>query len=378
MIYLDNAATTFQKPECVKKAVIYALNNYSSPGRGGYLPAMKAAEAVYSARDALSELFNIKTPENIIFTDNATTAINTALKGALSPGDSFAISGMEHNAVAWPARSLTEKRCHLYNSEAISDGYITKESVKKVIFPGMRLFCLIHSSNVCGSLNDIEEIGKELKKLGIIFMVDASQSAGCTHIDVEKYSIDILAFPGHKALLGPQGSGGLYIRDGLELSPLTEGGTGSMSESLLQPSILPDRFESGTLNVPAIAGLSAGVKFILRHGAENIGNAENELTMLLAEELSSVKGVKLIGNPMTKKKTAVLSIVTEKDPIKLSELLFKNYGICTRAGIHCAPLAHKTLGTFESGTIRFSPGLFTSRNDIKKTALAVLKSLKEI
>ncbi len=378
MIYLDNAATTFQKPECVKNAVIYALNNYSSPGRGGYSLSLKAAETVYSAREALAELFNVKTPENIVFTDNATTAINTALKGILSPGDSFAISGMEHNAVARPSESLRKRGCHLYIAEGNPEGYVTKEAVKKALFPGMRLLCLIHSSNVCGSMNDLEAIGKEAKKLGIIFMVDASQSAGCTDIDVEKCGIDILAFPGHKGLLGPPGTGALYIREGVDLTPLTEGGTGSMSESLLQPSILPDRFESGTLNVPAIAGLLSGVKFILHHGAENIGKAENELTKLLAEDLSSISGINILGSPFSKDRTAVLSVASGKDCIKLSELLSKDYGICTRAGLHCAPLAHKTLGTFESGTIRFSPGIFTRRADIKKTALAVSKCLKAI
>ena len=378
MIYLDNAATTFQKPECVKNAVIYALNNLGSPGRGTYLPSIKATETVYSAREALAQLFNIKTPENIIFTDNATTAINTALKGLLSPGDSFAISGMEHNAVARPAESLRQKGCHLYMIDGNSEGYITAEAVKKVLFPGIRLLCLIHSSNVSGSLNNLEAIGKEAKKLGIIFMVDASQSAGCCSIDVEKYGIDILAFPGHKALLGPPGTGALYIKEGLSLTPLTEGGTGSMSESLLQPIILPDRFESGTLNVPAIAGLLAGVNFVIQHGAENIGKVENELTKLLAEDLSAIKGLKLIGAPFSDTKTAVLSVSSDKDCIRLSELLFKNYGICTRAGLHCAPLAHKTLGTIESGTLRFSPGIFTHRSEIKKTALAVSKCLKEL
>ncbi len=377
MIYLDNAATSFIKPACVKKAVIFALNNLASPGRGGYTPSLKAAETLYSLREALAGLFNIKTPENIIFTNNATTSINTALKGYLSPGDSFAISSMEHNAVSRPSETLKQKGCHLYIVQGNKDGYITADAVKKVIFPGMKLLCLTHASNVCGSLNDLKAIGDETKKFGITFMVDASQSAGCIPIDVEKCGIDILAFPGHKALLGPQGIGGLYIREGLNLNPLTEGGTGSMSESLLQPSFLPDRFESGTPNIPAAAGLLAGVRFIKAHGISSIGKAELELANLLAEELSSVKGIKTVGD-LTGDRCSVLSIVTEKDSIKLSELLFKNYGICVRAGLHCAPLAHKTLGTIDSGTIRFSPGIFTRREDIKKTAYAVSKCLNEI
>ena len=378
MIYLDNAATSFQKPECVKKAVFYAINNFASPGRGGYKFSTDASSIVFSAREALAGLFNIKTPENIIFTNNATTSINIALKGLLRPYDKVFTSSMEHNAVARPLESLSKKGCDVSYIAADSNGYISPVDVKNALTPDTRLLCLIHSSNVSGSKNDIDAIGKAAKANGTIFMVDASQSAGSSDINVERSGIDILAVPGHKGLLGPCGTGALYIRSGLSLAPLTEGGTGSMSESLLQPDIFPDRFESGTLNVPGISGLLAGVKFIKKLTPTAIGEYECALTASLAEDLSVIKGVKLIGDPFSKSRSAVLSIVTPIDCITLSDELYKKYGICARAGLHCAPLAHKTLGTFDSGTVRFSPGIFTRREDIKKTALAISRCLKQI
>ncbi len=377
MIYLDNAATTFQKPECVKKAVINALNTCASPGRGGYILSRKASSVVYSAREALARLFNIPEPENIVFTNNATTAINTALKGVLKSGDKVLTTSMEHNSVLRPLKTLEKQGIETSYIKADSCGYISPEAVAKSLTPDTRLLCLIHSSNVCGSKNDLVSIGIEAKRKGVLFMVDASQSAGCSSIDVRRHNIDILAFPGHKGLLGPQGSGGLYIRKGIDISPLTEGGTGSMSESLLQPDIFPDRLESGTLCVPAIAGLLAGTNHILKVGAEEIGKYERYLTRILAEDLSAIRGVELKGSPFSENCSAVLSVVTPMDCFSLSDKLFKNHGICVRAGLHCAPLAHKTLGTFDTGTVRFSPGIYTTPRDIKKTVSAVSKCLKE-
>ncbi|MDO5478945.1 MAG: aminotransferase class V-fold PLP-dependent enzyme, partial [Clostridia bacterium] len=217
----------------------------------------------------------------------------------------------------------------------------------------------------------------ETRKRGVLFMVDASQSAGSTIIDTERSNIDILAFPGHKGLLGPQGSGGLYIRKGIDIIPLTEGGTGSLSESLLQPDILPDRYESGTLNVPSIVGLLSGVKYLQKVGIYEIERHEKELSTVLAEDFSMIKGVKLVGSPFSGEHSAVLSIVTPVDCISLADKLYSDYGICVRAGLHCAPLAHKTLGTFDTGTVRFSPGPFTTKPEIKKAAYALYRCLKE-
>ncbi len=375
MIYLDNAATSFLKPDSVKKAVNFSLNNFSSPGRGSYRNAYCASEIIFSAREALAKLFNIDSSENIIFTDNATTAINTALKGLIKEGDSFLISTMEHNAVARPSNLLNEKGATLYYVKGDEKGFVKKEALLSSLNPDIKLVCLIHSSNVTGSINDLTEIGKELKERDILFMVDASQSAGSVPIDVEKSCIDILAFPGHKGLLGPQGTGGLYIREGILPDSLTEGGTGSFSESLTQPLVLPDRFESGTPNVPGISGLLSGVNFILRHKVENIHAYETELIRILAEDFSVIPSVKIMGTP-GENSTSVMSIVTKEDSSVLAEKLYKNHGICVRAGLHCAPLAHETIGTFDTGTVRFSPGFFNTREEMKKTALALCKCLK--
>lgn len=377
MIYLDNAATSFLKPKSVREAVMRAMSSAASPGRGGYREAVKASEIVFSARESLARLFNINTPENIIFTNNATTAINTALKGAVGKYDNLAISSMEHNAVARPANKLSDEGVGLTLIKADSQGYVTAEAVDRVLAGNkVNLVCLIHASNVSGSLNDIEKIGKIVKKHNALFMVDASQSAGAVGIDVEKCNIDLLAFPGHKGLLGPQGTGGLYIRDGLMLNSLTEGGTGSMSESLKQPDILPDRFEAGTANVPGIAGLNAGAGYILKVGADNIGRKERELAKILAEDLSVINGVKVYGRPGGEESVGVVSITTPLGSVELSDMLSKEYNIAVRAGLHCAPLAHKTLGTIETGTVRFSPGIFTTKEQIKFTARAVSQCLK--
>lgn len=377
MIYLDNAATSFIKPVAVKRAVMRAMEEASSPGRGGYREAVRAGEIVFSAREALAELFNIPAPENIVFTQNATAAINTALKGLVGKNDTLVISKMEHNAVARPAKSLSDKGAEVLLIPADKDGFVRPEAMEQV-FSGRRvkLACVIHASNVSGSVNDIELLGRTAKKHGALFMVDASQSAGCVPIDVEKMGIDILAFPGHKALLGPQGTGGLYIREGLCPDTLMEGGTGSLSELLTQPDIMPDRFEAGTLNVPGIAGLLAGVRFVLREGVGSIGERERYLTGLLAEDLAEIKGVELIGRPGKAESVGVLSVTVTSGCVEAADRMAAEYAVALRAGLHCAPLAHKSLGTIDVGTLRFSPGAFTTREQIKYAAMAMKRMLK--
>lgn len=376
MIYLDNAATSFIKPSSVQKAVTDAIKSSASPGRGAYKAAKRASETLFAAREALCELFNIPSPENIIFTNNATSAINTAMKGIKTDG-AIAITKMEHNAVARPAKKLSDSGKKVVMVEADRDGFVTPEAVERVFLTSnVGALCMIHASNVSGSLNDIEAIGKIVKKHGAIFMVDASQSAGCTEIDTEACNIDLLAFPGHKGLLGPQGTGGLYIKEGIVLDTLTEGGTGSMSESLVQPDILPDRFEAGTQNVPGVAGLLAGVNFVLKNGAATIGEKERYLAKILAEDLSAIDGVKVYGRPGSKDSVGVVSVTTRLGSVELADMLAKDYSIAVRAGLHCAPLAHRTLGTLESGTVRFSPGFFTTKEDVKYAARAVAKCLK--
>lgn len=377
LVYLDNAATSFIKPKSVYEAVLAAMKSAASPGRGGYREAVKASEALYSAREAIAKIINAPSPENIVFTCNATMAINTALKGLIKENDTLAISSMEHNAVARPAKKLADAGAKLIMITADEKGRVTPEATEKALNgKNVKMLCVMHASNVTGTLNDIEEIGKTAKKHGALFMVDAAQSIGCVPIDVIRCGIDILAFPGHKGLLGPQGTGGLYVREGIMPDTLIEGGTGSLSESLYQPDFLPDRFEAGTQNVPGIAGLFAGAEYVLKATDKAIGKRERYLAKLLAEDFSVIKGVKIYGEPGSEKSVGVVSITAPMGGVELADMLARSYGIAVRAGLHCAPLAHKTIGTLESGTVRFSPGAFTTREQIKYASAAVLKCLK--
>lgn len=375
MIFLDNAATSFRKPASVRSAVIRAMDRMASPGRGGYKLSAEAGRCLWDTREKIASLFGIRTPETVVFTDNATTAVNLALKGLVRRRDTFLISSMEHNAVARPASGLAENGAILLFAGGDEAGFVGVDAVTNAMTADTKLVCLIHASNVSGSINDIEAIGKAVRARGAYFMVDASQSAGCVPIDVEKAGIDLLAFPGHKGLLGPQGTGALYIRESVKLMPLTEGGTGSMSESLHQPSELPDRFESGTPNVPGIAGLSAALDYVTGRGAEDIGGHERHLARRLAEKLSVIPGVRVIGAPGGERSTGVVSVTVPTDCMAFAERLWKDYGVAVRAGLHCAPLAHRTLGTFDTGTVRFSPGAFTTPEEIDAAALAVGRCL---
>ncbi len=376
MIYLDNAATSFQKPPQVIHAVVNAMRTMASPGRGSYGAAKAASEAIFKTREALCELLHIATPECVVFTDNATTAINTAMKGVLRPGDTLLISSMEHNAVARTAFEAAQRGIHCSVVQTDGLGRLTPEALEAAMTDKVRMVCLIHASNVSGVCNNLESLGRVVKQHGALFMVDASQSAGVSDIDVNTCKIDLLACPGHKGLLGPQGTGVLYIREGVKVSPLTLGGTGSLSESLRQPDVLPDRFESGTHNVPGIAGLGAGVRYVLKQTPSAIAAHERDCIRLLAEDLSVIRGVRFYGAPFEKDNVAVLSVTAGQDCVVLANRLADEYGICVRAGLHCAPLAHKTLGTFESGTVRFSPGIFTTKAQIKQVAMAFSRCLK--
>lgn len=374
MIYLDNSATSHPKPAKVYSAVSAALRESANPGRGGYMSSQKASEKVLKARECLAQLFKITNPERIIFTPNATTALNIAIKGSLNKGDGLLISSMEHNSVLRPAKVLEREGVTLRIASSNSEGIVSPEVINALLDDKIKLLCITHASNVSGSINDISAIGKIARKKGVLFLVDASQSAGVIDIDIEESCIDLLAFPGHKSLFGPQGTGGLYIREGINLKTLIEGGTGSESANLSQPDFLPDRFESGTLNTPGIAGLSEGVSFILENGIKAVSQKETECVKMLIEDLAAINGVEVIGPKDYKKRAGAVSIVTKMDCALLAQLLDK-YDICVRAGLHCAPIAHKSLKTFESGTVRFSPGFFTTKKEIKQAVFDLNKIL---
>lgn len=375
MIYLDNAATSFPKPKCVYKGALRAMKTFgANAGRGAHTLSAKAAAAVYECRESLSDLFNIKNPERIAFTQNATAALNMGIKGVLAPGEHVIITSMEHNSVVRPVFALREKGVSVSIAKADKSGAVPLESVRAAFCEKTRLIVVTHASNVCGAINPIEEIGKFARSGGALFMVDAAQSAGALEIDVEKAKIDLLAAPGHKGLYGPQGTGFLYVGDRAPVRPIFEGGTGSFSESENQPEPLPDRLESGTLNMPGIYALGRAARFLKKKGIAHIREREASLTSLFISLLSDIKGVKI---PGAKNRAGVVSIVPKgHDAARFAYLLDKRYGILVRAGLHCAPLAHKTLSTFETGSVRFGLGIFTTKKDIYAAASAVNKIMK--
>ncbi len=376
MIYLDNAATTYPKPECVYNAIMDCMKNYcANPGRAGHKLAMKAAREIYDARENIAKLFNIDNPMNIVFTNNATDSLNLAIKGVVNSGDHIITTSMEHNSVIRPIKALEKNNVENTVVQCDKDGFLNIEDLKNAIKPNTKLIVTTHASNVCGTIIDIESIGKIAKENNILYLVDASQTAGVYDIDIKKINVDMIAAPGHKCLLGPQGTGILYIREGLELSILKEGGTGSKSEDLFQPNLLPDKYESGTHNTPGIVGLNQGVKFILEKGIDNIRKHEEDLCEYMLNRLEEVPNIIIYGPKDSKKRAAVISInIGNMDSGEITFLLDSEYDIATRSGIHCAPLAHKTLGTLEQGAVRFSLGYFNTKQDIDKA----IEALKQI
>lgn len=371
MIYLDNAATSWPKPDAVCGAMVDCIKNYgANPGRSGHRMAMQASEKVYECRENLARLFGIGDPLRIAFTANATEAINLAVKGLLVAGDHVIITSMEHNAVVRPLKKLESRGVELSVVRADSNGRVDLKDIENNIKPNTKLLLVTHASNVTGTVNDVQSIGRLAQEHKIIFMVDAAQTAGKYPVDVELMNVDLLAFPGHKGLLGPQGTGGLYIREGLMLDTLKEGGTGSISESLEQPDFLPDRYESGTLNTPGIVGLNEGVKYILKTGIDNIRMHEKQLEQQMMKGLGQIAGVRAYGsnNP----ELGVISITIDgRDCNEVCNELDEKYGIAARGGLHCAYLAHETIGTQNTGTIRFSIGPYNTTRDIDQALIAV-------
>lgn len=376
MVYLDNAATSWPKPEAVYRAMISCIKeNGANPGRSGHRMAMRASEKIMECRENLARLFGIPDPLRIVFTSNGTEAVNLALKGLLAPGDHVLLSGMEHNAVARPLKKLEAGGVELSIIRTDPEGKVDSADIAGKIKRSTKLLIVTHASNVTGTVNDLASLGRLSREHHIAFMVDAAQTAGNMPIDVGEMNIDLLAFPGHKGLLGPQGTGGLYVAEGILLDTLKEGGTGSLSESLAQPDFLPDRYESGTLNTPGIAGLNEGIKFILDTGVGNIQNHEKQLARYMLEGLGELNKVKVYGSGDTEHRIGVISItIDQKDCHEVCAELDEKYDIAARSGLHCAYLAHETIGTQKKGTIRFSVGFFNTVEDIQK-ALAAIRAI---
>ncbi|MFZ5651557.1 MAG: aminotransferase class V-fold PLP-dependent enzyme [Bacillota bacterium] len=378
MIYFDNAATAWPKPPGVVEAISRCINDMgANPGRAGHKMSVMAGEMVDGVRKKLAGLFNIDQGqyERIVFTINATGALNLAIKGFLKNGDHVITSSMEHNSVARPINTLEKNGVRVTRVQCGPDGSLGPDDVRRAIRPDTKLIAVTHASNVTGTVMPVEEIGRLAKESGAAFLVDAAQSAGLIDIDVKKMNIDLLAFPGHKSLLGPTGTGGLYIGEGVVLETLLEGGTGSQSELPEMPETLPERYEAGTLNAAGIAGLGAGIDFIVSTGMETIRKHELGLTQRFIEGALKIPGLKIYGPLDTENRAPVVSFLVEgRKSAEIGGVLDKNYDVACRAGLHCAPDAHRTLGTFEQKLVRLSFSFFNTEKEID----SVLGFLDEI
>lgn len=377
-IYLDNAATSYPKPETVYQAIMHALRDVgASPGRAGHRRSLEAARLLFQAREAVAALFGIPDASRVIFTHSATEALNLGLRGTLEPGDHVITTSMEHNSLVRPLFLLRKQGVDVTIVQAGSDGRVDPEEVKKVLKPKTRMIAVGHISNVSGTIQAIDRLSAIAKEADALFLLDAAQSAGCEPIDVVGTGIDLLAAPGHKGLFGPQGTGFLYVSPTTALRPLLAGGTGSSSTDEDQPLTMPEGFEAGTHNLPGIAGLKAGVDFVLEQGVANIGAWERALTDEAATMLAAVPGITLHRPADPAAHGGVLSFTVKgTDPATLAFMLDHNFDIAVRAGLHCAPQAHRTLGTFPDGTLRMSPGWFSTSGEIAFFCDAVVKCLR--
>ena len=380
-IYLDNASTTFPKPKSVSDSIYNFLTNIGgNPGRSNHENGMQSNRLLLEARSTIANFFNYENIENVIFTNNITTSLNTLIYGSCKKGDHVITSSMEHNSVLRPLVNLRDN--NIIELDIINTnkyGFIDISYLKNTIKSNTKFVILSHASNVTGSIQSIKEIGMLCKKHNIFFILDSAQSAGVLHIDFNELNLSALAFTGHKSLLGPQGIGGFIISNELNevCSPYILGGTGSLSHSLIQPTFLPDKFESGTLNMPGIIGLAEGIKFINKEGLNTINEKNKFLRTHLISELKNIDNIILYEDLNSNSYTSCVSFNAKNmDTAELSFILDSDYGIKNRSGLHCAPLAHKTIGSFPSGTVRFSLSYFNTIEDINYAISSVNKILK--
>ncbi|CAM3630814.1 aminotransferase class V-fold PLP-dependent enzyme [Marinicrinis lubricantis] len=377
MIYLDNAASSWPKPAGVTEAMVRVMNECgANPGRGSHQMAVQASRILFETRRKAARLFGVHNPNDISFTLNTTMALNIAIQGFVREGDHVLCTGIEHNSVRRPLEMLKRnRRVQITYVQTDSTGQIRLEDVEKVIQKNTTLIVCSHSSNLLGTILPVDKIAAIAKKHGIRLLVDAAQTAGCCSIDVEGMGIDMLAFPGHKALLGPQGTGGLYIHPDIELNPLLYGGTGGDSENIDQPHIRPDRLEAGTQNTPGIAGLGAGIDYVLQETVDKIYEKEWMLTQFLMDGLQGINGIQIIGPKMGEAKTGIVTFrMHGASSSEIAFMLDRNYQIAVRSGFHCTPLAHEAAGTKDTGAVRASFGCFNTKED----AQALVDAMKEI
>ncbi len=364
-VYLDNAATSLPKPRGVAEAVASAILRAGNPGRSGHILSIRSARDLFSARERLAELFGVKDSSRFVFTGNATTALNQAIKGILRPGDHVVTTSVEHNSVMRPLRRMEAAGVSLSVVQADREGVVDADAVSRAVRKETRLVALVHASNVSGSLQPVGEIVRAARRRGVFTLVDAAQTAGSVPIDLTDLPVDLLAGPGHKGLLGPQGTGFLYVRERVPLVPLIEGGTGSRSENDHQPDFYPDALESGTQNSVGLAGLEVSLAWLIRRGVEKVRRKETEFMGDLLDGMEKIPRVTVFGPRDPGRRASVLSFLLEgMDPAETGRRLEKQFGIMVRAGLHCSPNSHRTLGTFPEGTVRISPGPFTTRKQI--------------
>lgn len=375
MIYFDNAATTMHKPDCVVEAVAQAMCSLGNSGRGVHSGALSASRVIYDTRSCLAQLFHVESPERIAFTANSTQALNTAIKGVLNPGDHAITTALEHNSVLRPLYELEDRGLELTILPADSSGNIWYQDFENAIRPKTKAIVTTHGSNLTGNLLDIGRIGAIAKKHGLLYIVDASQTAGIFDIDVQAMNIDILCFTGHKGLLGPQGTGGIYVREGINIRPLLSGGSGVQTYLRKHPPQMPTALEAGTLNGHGIAGLGAAVRYIQETGLDTIRAKEQELMTAFYEAVRQIPGITVYGDFRSLDRCPIVALnVRTYDSGEVSDVLSREYGIATRPGAHCAPLMHKALGTIDQGAVRFS---FCHCNTMEEIKIAV-SALREL
>ena len=375
MIYFDNAATTLRKPDCVIEAVTQAMCSLGNSGRGVHSGALSASRTIYDTRAALAQLFGAESPDRIAFTANSTQALNMAIKGVLNPGDHVITTALEHNSVLRPLYELEDRGLELTILPADEKGNILYEDFEKAIRPNTKAIITTHGSNLTGNLLDIGRIGAIAEKHGLFYIVDASQTAGVFDIDVQKMHIDILCFTGHKGLLGPQGTGGIYVREGVAVRPLLSGGSGVQTYLRNHPPQMPTALEAGTLNGHGIAGLGAAVRYLQETGLDTIRAKEQELMWEFYSNVREIPGITVYGDFSSPNRCAIVSLnVRNYDSGEVSDALSEEFGIATRPGAHCAPLMHKALGTVDQGAVRFS---FSHYNTMEEINIAV-SALREL
>lgn len=375
MIYMDNAATTMRKPETVIQAVAAALGSMGNAGRGAHGASLSASRTIYETRELLCRFFGGVNPRQVVFTSNSTESLNIAIKGLLEPGDHVITTMMEHNSVLRPLYELCGKGVELSIVKCDKNGVLDLADLESAVNSKTKAIVCTNGSNLTGNYVDIKKIGRIAKKHGLLFIVDASQTAGVFPIDVQEMQIDVLCFTGHKSLLGPQGTGGMYVREGLEVRPLKSGGSGVQTYSKSHPSDMPTALEAGTLNGHGIAGLHAALEYLNKEGIDKIRAREQELMRRFYEGIKEIPGVKIYGDFSSGERCPIVALnIGDYDSSEVSDALLMEYDISTRPGAHCAPLMHEALGTVEQGAVRFSFSHYNTEEEID-TAIRAIREL---